>query len=83
MQYGSAFSNVCEARNRDGQSHGLVKIPDVPAWTPESCERPHVVHSCTLDAIFHLAFAAVIGKNTLTAMVPNSINEVIVSAHVP
>lgn len=83
LQYGPAFTNVCEARNRDGQSRGLVKISDVPAWTPEGCERPHVVHPCTLDAIFHLAFAAVMGKNTLTAMVPKSINEIIVSAHVP
>ena len=83
LQYGPAFANVCEAWNRDGQSYGLVKIPDVPAWTPEGCERPHVVHPGTLDAIFHLAFAAVMGKNALTAMVPKSIDEVIISAHVP
>ena len=82
LQYGSAFTNVCEACNRDGQSHGLVKIPDVPAWTPEGCERSQVVHPCTLDAIFHLAFAAVMDKNTLTAMIPKSIDEVIISAHV-
>ena len=58
-------------------------IPDVPAWTPEGCKRLHVVYPCTLDTIFHLIFAAVQGKNTLTAMVPKSIDEVIVSANVP
>ncbi|KAJ4371953.1 hypothetical protein N0V83_003726 [Neocucurbitaria cava] len=83
LQYGPAFANVREARNRDGQSYGLVEIPDVPAWMPQGCERPHVIHPGTLDAIFHLAFAAVMGNNTLTAMVPKSIDEVIISAQVP
>ena len=83
LQYGPAFANVREARNRDGQSYGLVEIPDVPAWTPEGCERPHVIHPGTLDAIFHLAFAAVMGENALTAMVPKSIDEIIISAHAP
>lgn len=83
LQYGPAFANVREARNRDGQSYGLVEIPDVPAWTPEGCEKPHVIHPGTLDAIFHLAFAAVMGENALTAMVPKSIDEVVISAHVP
>ena len=83
LQYGPAFTNVREARNRNGQSYGLVEIPDVSTWTPEDCNRPHVVHPATLDAIFHLAFAAILGKNTLTAMVPKSIDEITISAHVP
>jgi zearalenone synthase (highly reducing iterative type I polyketide synthase) len=81
LQYGPMFTNVREARNGDGQSYGLVEIPDIPAWTPEGCERPHVIHPGTLDAIFHLAFAAVM--DGLTAMVPKSIDEIIISAKVP
>ena len=83
LQYGPTFANVREARNRDGQSYGLVEIPDVPAWIPEGSERPHVIHPGTLDAIFHLAFAAVMGENALPAMVPKSIDEVIISADAP
>ena len=83
LQYGPAFSNVREARNTDGQSYGLVEIPDVPAWIPEGADRPHIIHPGTLDAIFHLAFAAIMSENSITAMVPKTIDEVIISAHVP
>ncbi|KAF2878222.1 putative polyketide synthase [Massariosphaeria phaeospora] len=83
LQYGPTFANVCEARNGDGMSFGLVEIPDVSAAMPQGSVRPHVIHPGTLDAIFHLAFAAVMGKDTLTAMVPKSIDEVVISANVP
>ncbi|KAF2639734.1 putative polyketide synthase [Massarina eburnea CBS 473.64] len=83
LEYGPAFSNVREARNGNGQSYGIVEIPDVAGRIPEGCDRPHIIHPGTLDAVFHLAFAAVMDENALTAMVPKSIDEVTISAHVP
>ncbi|PVH97124.1 putative polyketide synthase [Periconia macrospinosa] len=83
LQYGPAFSNVREARNGNGQSYGVVEIPDVVGRVPTGSDRPHIVHPGTLDAVFHLAFAAVMDDNALTAMVPKSIDEVQISASVP
>ena len=86
LQYGPAFANVCEVRNdRDGVSVGSVQIPDVPSRTPDGAARPHVVHPGTLDAVFHLAFAAVKGGryDLSTAMVPKSIDAITISANVP
>ncbi|KFA49985.1 hypothetical protein S40293_05963 [Stachybotrys chartarum IBT 40293] len=83
LDYGPVFSNVYEARNRDGQSVGAVKLPDVPM--PGVTGRPYVIHPGTLDAVFHLAFAAVKGgrHDPTTAMVPKSIDSVIISASIP
>jgi acyl transferase domain-containing protein len=83
LQYGPTFTNVREIRHSNGQCYGVVEIPDIPATIPEGADRPHVIHPGTLDAIFHLAFAATMGEDALTAMVPKSIDEVIISAHVP
>jgi acyl transferase domain-containing protein len=82
--YGPAFANLDEIRNRDGQACGVVEIPDVPIVATEKlADKPHIIHPGTLDAIFHLAFAAVGGKHQLqSAMVPKSIDEVIVSANI-
>lgn len=86
LQYGPAFANVCEVRNdRNTHSVGSVRIPDVPSRTPEGSSRPHVVHPGTLDAVFHLAFAAVKGGryDLSTAMVPKSIDAITIAADVP
>ncbi|KAI6092718.1 PKS01 highly reducing polyketide synthase [Hypoxylon rubiginosum] len=82
LGYGPAFTNVTELRTRAGQSYGAVSIPDVGLETPE---RPHVIHPGTLDAVFHLAFAAVNGGGNKLAvpMVPKSIDEVVVAANIP
>ncbi|KJK76341.1 hypothetical protein H634G_08401, partial [Metarhizium anisopliae BRIP 53293] len=77
LDYGPTFANVCEVRNdRDGQSVGSVQIPDIMSWTPTGSDRPHIIHPGTLDAVFHLAFAAVKGGkyDPTTAMVPNLSN---------
>ena len=85
LQYGPAFANVCDIRNRNGQSRALVQIPDVPSGSDEGNQRPHIIHPGTLDAVFHLAFAAVKGSKDkpFTAMVPKSIDEVTISPEVP
>jgi zearalenone synthase (highly reducing iterative type I polyketide synthase) len=83
LEYGPAFTNVCEVRNRDGQSVGAVQLPDIPI--SGTTGRPYVIHPATLDAVFHLAFAAVKGGryDPKTAMVPKSIDAVTVSANIP
>ena len=86
LEYGPAFTNVCDVRNDLlGQSVGTVKVPDIMSRIPEGATRPHVVHPGTLDAVFHLAFAAVKdGEYDLsTAMVPKSIDGVTILANVP
>jgi len=83
LDYGPVFANVCEARNRDGQSVGAVRLPEAPM--ADITGRPYVVHPGTLDAVFHLAFAAVKGGryDPTTAMVPKSIDTVTISANIP
>ncbi len=85
LEYGPAFANLCDIRNRDQQSMGAVKIPDVLSKGSEGYDRPHIIHPGTLDAVFHLAFAAVMGgdERPPTAMVPKSIDEVVISNAVP
>jgi hypothetical protein len=83
LQYGPAFANVREVHNNDGQSCGIVEIPDIPSRVLDNCDRPHIVHPGTLDAVFHLAFASAMGNNALTAMVPKFIAEVMILADIP
>lgn len=82
LEYGPTFTNVCEAHNREGQSVGAVRIPE-DSQIPT--RRPKVIHPATLDAVFHLAFAAVkIGSySPSTAMVPKFIDSVVISANIP
>ncbi|KAI1307850.1 putative polyketide synthase [Xylaria venustula] len=82
LNYGDAFTNVVELRSRAGQSIGAVDVPDIGL---DTAERSHVVHPATLDAVFHLAFAAVNGGSDKLSkpMVPKSIDEVVVAFEIP
>jgi len=85
LEYGPTFANVCEVHNRDGQSTGVVQIPEVPSRIVEGSERPRVIYPGTLDSVFHLAFAAGRGNedSPSAATVPKSIDEIIISANIP
>ena len=85
LDYGPAFANLSSIQNRSGQSICTVEIPDIKARTLEGSDRPHIIHPGTLDAVFHLAFAAIKGdeSRTLSAAVPKFIGEVVISAQVP
>jgi len=85
LEYGPAFTNLSDIHNRDGQSVCTLQIPNIQARTLEGSDRPHIIHPGVLDAVFHLAFAAVKGSKTdlTTTMVPKSIDEVTISANVP
>lgn len=85
LEYGPSFTNLSEIHNFDGQSVCTVKIPDIRARSHDNSHRPHVIHPAVLDAVFHLAFAAVIGTrmDLKATMVPRFIGEVTISANVP
>ena len=83
LMYGPAFQKVSRIRKGTGQSCCIVD-----AFSPEvsaSAGRPHVIHPATLDAMFHTVFAAFKGQKgqLKEAMVPKSIDEVIIAAQAP
>ncbi|KAI9728591.1 MAG: Type I Iterative PKS [Cirrosporium novae-zelandiae] len=83
LVYGPAFQKISRIRKGTGKSCCVVETfnPEVPI----SADRPHIIHPATLDAMFHAVFAAFKGDGGLLkeAMVPKSIDEVIVSAQAP
>ncbi|KAK5991368.1 Highly reducing polyketide synthase ZEA2 [Cladobotryum mycophilum] len=82
FQYGPAFQNITEISTGSGQSHGVLSIPNVGL---DLSRTPHIIHPTTLDAAFHLVFAALgDGSDKITqATVPKSINEVVILADIP
>jgi acyl transferase domain-containing protein len=88
LTYGETFTNLTEVHTNaaTGECTGRLVIPDVEsAIPPHMRERPHVIHPTALDAIFHLAFAAISehSRSLKSAMVPISIAEVLISNEVP
>lgn len=86
LTYGPTFQNVTQITKGVGKSVCSVEIPDTDAVAfPGQNGRPHIIHPATLDAMFHLAFAAVKDQagQLDEAMVPNSIDEVVVVADMP
>lgn len=86
LEYGPAFTNLTTIRNAQNESAYAVKIPDIETRIIRGGNRPHIIHPATLDAIFHAAFAAVQGSNTITlstAMVPRSIEEIVIASNIP
>ncbi|KAL5087928.1 hypothetical protein Trisim1_007334 [Trichoderma cf. simile WF8] len=81
--YGPTFANITEVLVGDGQSCGSVTIPNIGI---HDAQRPHVIHPATLDAMFHLAFAAA-NSNHLSKlavpMVPKSMDEMYISTDIP
>jgi acyl transferase domain-containing protein len=85
LMYGPTFAKVTEIHSTAGQCVGAVEIPATSMVLVDELQaRPHVIHPGTLDAIFHLAFAAANGgKEPLSQpMVPKMINEVVVSSNI-
>ena len=83
LMYGPAFQKVSRIRKGTGQSCCIVDTFEPE--DPVSAERPHVIHPATLDAMFHTVFAAYKSQKTQLkeAMVPKSIDEVVIAAHAP
>ena len=86
LAYGPTFTNLTEIRNADGKSFCAVDIPETPTRIVEGSRTgPHIIHPGTLDAIFHLAFAALGGGGQQFGqpMVPKAIDEIVISAKIP
>lgn len=86
LNYGPTFRNVTQARRDNGKSCFTITVPDLGLSLKSSqAEREHVIHPTTLDSMFHGVFAAFKGvKGRLEeAMVPTSIEEVVISIDMP
>ncbi|PHH81292.1 hypothetical protein CDD82_1123 [Ophiocordyceps australis] len=80
LRYGPSFANVTEIECADqGRCVGAVRIPVLDSMGDNS----HVIHPATLDAVFHLAFAALDGASLSAPMVPTSIQELVIAADTP
>ena len=86
LNYGSTFQNISKIRRGRGNSCCDVDVsehafPSVSAVVG----RPHIIHPTTLDAMFHAVFAAYKDQKgrLKEAMVPTSIDEMVISADAP
>ena len=86
LNYGLTFQNVSTIRRGRGKSCCDVNVSEhaFPAVSGE-VERPHIIHPTTLDAMFHTIFAASKDRKgrLKEAMVPTSIDEMVVLADAP
>ena len=83
LNYGATFQNISQIRKGDGQCCCAVDISD-PGFLEMSgqIDRSHIIHPTNLDAMFHAVFAA-FKEHLEEAMVPKSIDEIIISANIP
>lgn len=83
LNYGSTFQLISKIRRGRGKSCCDVHVSEhaFPAVSGDS-ERPHIIHPTTLDAMFHAVFAASKDQKgrIKEAMVPTSIDEMVISA---
>ncbi|KAL6159156.1 Type I Iterative PKS [Exserohilum turcicum] len=87
LTYGPNFRKISAISRRGqsggGQSSGCVDVPDVGLNdTSYSLDgvRPHVVHPALLDAVIHMAFAAMDVKK---AWIPKFVDDVVINMDVP
>lgn len=80
LRYGPAFRRLTKITRGDAQSRCTI---DSNPWSSESATtQPQLIHTTTLDAMFHAVFAAIMHPPGLPvrAMVPTFIDEVTVFA---
>jgi acyl transferase domain-containing protein/NADPH:quinone reductase-like Zn-dependent oxidoreductase/NADP-dependent 3-hydroxy acid dehydrogenase YdfG/aryl carrier-like protein len=87
LTYGPNFkkiSSVCRRKQPGGgQSSGRVDVPNIGLDDTSYSlgdGRPHVVHPALLDAVIHMAFAAM---DVRKAWIPKFVDDVIISTNVP
>ncbi|KAK2055854.1 hypothetical protein LY76DRAFT_661041 [Colletotrichum caudatum] len=86
IQYGPLFRNVVSAAGLSDQHRGVATIsaPDTRSSMPHGYEYLHLIHPATLDAIFHLVYVAMRGRQPVKeAAIPQSIGELFISADLP
>lgn len=82
LNYGPSFRCVTKIQMGLGQSCREVDIPGLGVSGKE--QRPHIIHPGTLDFVFHAVFAALKGSEgrILQAMVPKTIDKMVISANI-
>jgi acyl transferase domain-containing protein len=86
MMYGPTFQAVESIYAGNGETHGLVTIPDTASVMPHGFEHAHLIHPTTLDAISQITFGVMLrpdGAESPGAHVPVSIGKLFVSASLP
>ena len=86
LNYGSTFQNISKIRRGQGKSCCDVDVSEHAFPTvSRTVERPHIIHPTTLDAMFHAVFAAYKDQKgrLKEAMVPTSIDEMVISTDAP
>ena len=85
LTYGPAFQGLSDICSSEGLSCCTVSVPEIGlSYDVGDPQRPHVIHPTTLDIMFHAVFAAFkYPEGQLSsAMVPKSIDEIVVSANI-
>ena len=86
LNYGPTFQNISKIHRGRGKSRCDVNVSEhaFPAVSGNAV-RPHIMHPTTLDAMFHAVFAAYKDQKgrLKEAMVPTSIDEMVISADAP
>ncbi|KAK3336399.1 hypothetical protein B0T19DRAFT_364937 [Cercophora scortea] len=85
MNYGPSFRNIVGIGQTKtiGHENGKkcwvsIEIPDTKAKMPKQFEFGHIIHPCTLDAVFQSVFT--LGSDP---MVPFFIDSIRIAAHIP
>lgn len=85
FNYGPSLQNITQLILGTGKSRCTIDIPNFATLESyEETQRPHVIHPATLDAVFHLVFAASKDRNghLNEALLPRSIEEMSISANI-
>lgn len=86
LQYGPLFQGISSARSDAvGSGCTTITVPDTKSVMAHGYEYDHLLHPCTLDAVFQSAFVAFLGQKggKLQAMVPTSIESIKIAANQP
>lgn len=84
LDYGPTFANMTAARYLLHGCVAEITVPDTAAVMPMNYQHSHIIHPCTLDAIFHSIFPGLPGTldGTLEPPIPVSIGEMYVSSDI-
>ncbi|KAH8885728.1 ketoacyl-synt-domain-containing protein [Thozetella sp. PMI_491] len=85
LQYGPAFQNLKHIRRSGDSACATVVVHDTQAMTINKYEDTHLIHPSTLDCMFQLLFATLVGDSRSTDMgaVPVFVKSLKVAADCP
>ena len=82
IHHGPSFQNLLTIQSGQDRSLATFSVPDTASMMPGKCQKSHVIHPITLDALFQAAYSALSGSQAreLGAAIPRSIKSMFVSA---